>query len=260
MAPEFETLIVERSEGVVTATLNRPEKKNAANDTMWDELRALFADVAGRPDDRVLVVTGAGGEFCSGADLSSVSSVSESGITRMRRIGSTALALHRLPKPTIAKVAGVAVGAGCNLALGCDIVIASENARFSEIFARRGMSLDFGGSWLLPRLIGLHKAKELAFLADVVPAAEAERIGLVNRVVPAGELDRVVDELAARIASGPPIALSMTKTMLNNGLMVSMDQALEDEARCQNVNFGTKDFQEAIAAFMQKRNPAFEGQ
>lgn len=257
----METLLVERDGGIVTVTLNRPEKKNAANDQMWVELMAVFTEVADRADDRVLVVTGApgSGAFCSGADLSSTDSLTRSGLARMRHIGSVALALHRLPKPTIAKVNGVAAGAGCNLALGCDLIVAADSARFSEIFARRGLSLDFGGSWLLPRLVGLHKAKELALLADVIGADEAERLGLVNRVVPAAELDAFVDEWARRLAAGPPLALSMSKTMLNNSLMVSMDQALEDEARAQSVNFSTKDFSEAIRAFMEKRDPDFQG-
>ena len=135
----------------------------------------------------------------------------------------------------------MAAGAGLNMALGCDLIVASDDARFSEIFAKRGLSLDFGGSWLLPRLIGLHKAKELAFFAEIISAKEAQEIGLVNRVVPAGELDAVVDDWARRLAAGPPLALSMTKTMLNNAFAVSMDQALEDEGRCQTVNFGTAD-------------------
>ena len=255
----FETVLVDRADGVVTLTMNRPEKKNAANTTMWTELRTVFEQVAANADDRVLVLTGAGGAFCSGADLSDPSELAENGLQRMRRIGATALALHRLPKPTIAKVGGVAAGAGCNMALGCDLVVASEDARFSEIFSRRGLSIDFGGSWVVPRLVGLHKAKELAFFADVISAAEAERLGVVNRVVGAGELDAFVADWAARLAAGPPIALSLTKTMLNNSFMVSMDQALEDEARSQNVNFATADFQEAVAAFLQKRPPTFQG-
>jgi 2-(1,2-epoxy-1,2-dihydrophenyl)acetyl-CoA isomerase len=256
----METILVERAAGIVTVTLNRPEKKNAANATMWDELRETFAEIAVTAADRVVVITGAGDAFCSGADLSAnVTTSDENGMTRMRRIGGTALALHRLAKPTIAKVNGVAAGAGCNLALGCDLVVAADTARFSEIFARRGMSLDFGGSWLLPRLVGLHKAKELALFAEVIGAAEAERLGIVNRVVPAGELDEVVDDWAAKLLALPPTALSLTKTMLNNSLAVSMDQALEDEARSQNVNFGTADFREAIAAFLEKRTPTFQG-
>jgi 2-(1,2-epoxy-1,2-dihydrophenyl)acetyl-CoA isomerase len=255
----METLLVERDGGIVTVTLNRPEKKNAANEQMWLDLMEVFTEVADTASDRVLVITGAGGAFCSGADLSSTDSLTRNGLDRMRHIGSVALALHRLAKPTIAKVNGVAAGAGCNLALGCDLIVASDTARFSEIFARRGLSLDFGGSYLLPRLVGVHKAKELALLADVIPADEAERLGIVNRVVPAAELDAFVDDWARRLAAGPPMALSMTKTMLNNSLMVSMDQALEDEARAQTVNFSTKDFTEAIRAFMEKRDPDFQG-
>src|SRR4029078_8767617 len=129
---------------------------------------------------RVVVITGAGGEFCAGADLwEAPSATPRHGLASMRHVGDVALALHRLPQPTIAKVRGVAVGAGCNLALGCDLVVASTNARFSESFARAGLSVDFGGSWVLPRRIGLHRAKELAFFADIIDATEADRIGLV---------------------------------------------------------------------------------
>lgn len=258
MFPHVETLIVERAGGVVTVTLNRPQKKNAANDQMWDELQATFDEVSRSPEDRVLVVTGAGGAFCSGADLSS-GDLSDEGVARMRRIGNVALALHRLPKPTIAKVRGVAAGAGCNLALGCDLIVAAEDARFIEIFSKRGLSLDFGGSWLLPRLIGLHKAKELAFFADNVSATDAERLGLVNRVLPDAEIDAFVDDWAARLAAGPPLALGMSKQMLNNAYVIGLEQALDNEGRAQAVNFGTQDFAEAVAAFIQKREPKFTG-
>lgn len=254
----METLIVERSGGVVHVTLNRPEKKNAANDQMWDELQATFDEVARSADDRVLVLTGAGGAFCSGADLSG-GDLSDEGVARMRRIGNVALALHRLPKPTIAKVRGVAAGAGCNLALGCDLIVAGEDARFIEIFSKRGLSLDFGGSWLLPRLVGLHRAKELAFFADALPAAEAERIGLVNRVLPDGDLDAFVADWAMRLASGAPLAVAMSKQLLNNAYVIGMEQALDNEGRAQAVNFGTQDFVEAVTAFMQKREPKFQG-
>jgi 2-(1,2-epoxy-1,2-dihydrophenyl)acetyl-CoA isomerase len=138
-------------------------------------------------------------------------------------------------------------------------VVASNTARFSQIFSKRGLSVDFGASWLLPRFIGMHRAKELAFFADIIDAKQAEEFGVVNRVVPAGDLDKFVDEWAARLALGPPLALSMTKTMLNNSFAVSMEQALEDEARSQSVNFASADTAEAIAAFIQKREPTFEG-
>ena len=233
----METLLIDRTDGVVTVTMNRPARKNAFNVTMIEELLSVLSDVAARRDDRVLVLTGAGDAFSSGADLAE--NPVNDGLTSMRHVGDLILALHRLAKPTIARVNGVAVGMSCNLALGCDLIVASTTARFSEIFTKRGMSLDGGGSWLLPRLVGLHKAKELAFFADLVSADDALAMGLVNRVVAPEELDAVVGEWARRLASGPPIALSMTKTMLNNAFEVSMAAALEDEARCQIVNART---------------------
>jgi 2-(1,2-epoxy-1,2-dihydrophenyl)acetyl-CoA isomerase len=254
----METLQLTRADGVATLTLDRPARKNAINDAMWGELLEVLQEVAETDADRVLVITGAGGAFCSGADLSDVRGERHQ-LNTMRKVADVALRLHRLTKPTIAKVGGVAAGAGCNLALGCDLVVASEEARFSEIFARRGLSIDFGGSYLLPRLIGLHKAKELAFFADIISAPEALAIGIVNRVVPAAELDAFVDGWASRLAAGPPLALSMTKTMLDNAYAVSMDQALEDEGRCQTVNFSTADTAEAMRAFVEKRDPVFEG-
>ncbi len=257
----METLEVARQSGIVTITLNRPEKKNAANGAMWDELLATFLEIGGRDEDRVVVVTGAGGNFCSGADLTGggANAPQRHQLAVMRHIGDAALALHRLPQPTIAKVDGVAVGAGCNLALGCDLVVASDEARFSEIFARRGLTIDFGGSWLLPRRVGLHRAKELALLAEIISAKEAEAMGLVNRVVPVGELDAFVDDWATKLAAGPPIALAQTKRLLNNVFAVTLEQALEDEGAAQTVNFGTKDTLEAMSAFVEKRQPNFKG-
>jgi len=177
----------------------------------------------------------------------------------MRTIGSVALALHRLPKPTIAKVDGVAVGAGCNLAFGCDLVVASERARFSEIFSRRGLSIDFGGSWLLPRRLGLHKAKELAFFADLIGAVEAAQLGLVNRVVPADDLDDFVAGWAARLAASPPLALSLTKALLDDSSSMSMATAIEREAEAQAVCIGSEDGREALSAFLEKREARFSG-
>ncbi len=260
---ELETLTVERSDGVVTVTMNRPERKNAANGVMWRELLATLEDVAADRRDRVLVLTGAGGAFCSGADLGGASEVGgrpgDPSLVQMRSLADVALRLHRLPKPAIAKVGGVAAGAGMSLALGCDLVVAAESARFSQIFARRGLSVDLGSSWLLPRLVGLHRAKELAFFADILSAAEAAEFGVVNRVVPDDELDAFVDGWARRLATGPTLALSLTKTMLNGSLGLSMDQALEEESRSQAANFATADTREAITAFLEKREPRFEG-
>jgi len=251
---------VERDEGVVTITIDNPARKNAMTTDMLQALLAVVVAVAADPDDRVLVITGAGDAFCSGAD---VQALADPGavhpLVGMRATGDVALALHRLAKPTIAKVAGVAAGMGCNLALSCDLIVAADTARFSEIFSKRGLSLDFGGSWLLPRLVGLHRAKELALFGDLISAKEAADMGLVNRVVPRAELDEFVQGWARRLAAGPPLALSMTKTMLNNSFAVSMEQAVEDEARSQAVNFATADTPEAFAAFFAKREPRFTG-
>jgi enoyl-CoA hydratase/carnithine racemase len=260
----METIDVSRADGgIVTVTLNRPEKKNAINATMWDELVATFREIGtNEQTDRVVVLTGAGGAFCSGADLSgglSVSGRPRNQLFQMRHVADVCLALHRLPQPSIAKVGGVAAGAGANLAFGCDLIVASDEARFTEIFARRGLSVDAGGSWLLPRLIGLHRAKELAFFADIISAKEAESFGLVNRVVPAGELDAFVADWASKLAAGPPIALAQTKELLNNSFQVTLEQALENEAKAQSVNSATADTAEALKAFLEKRPPQFEG-
>jgi 2-(1,2-epoxy-1,2-dihydrophenyl)acetyl-CoA isomerase len=256
----MEAVRVDRAaNGVVTLTLNRPEKKNAMNAAMFNELLAVFREVNDATADRVLVITGAGDAFCSGADLGARGGDTRHPLARLHWVADIALALHRIPKPVIAKVNGVAAGAGLNLALGCDLIVASEQARFSEIFARRGLTVDFGGSWLLPRLVGMHRAKELAFFADILSAKEAAEMGLVNRVVPASQLDPFVADWADRLAAGPPLALSMTKRLLTNSFSMTMDEALEAEGMAQSVNSGTEDTAEAMKAFLEKREPKFKG-
>ena len=256
----METLLIDRApNGVVTLILNRPEKKNAMNAAMFNELLAVFREIDASTTDRVLVITGAGDAFCSGADLGERGADTRHALARLHWVADVALSLHRIPKPVIAKVNGVAAGAGMNLALGADLVVASETARFSEIFARRGLSIDFGGSWLLPRLIGMHRAKELAFFADIISAKEAGELGLVNRVLPPGELDAFVTDWADRLAAGPPIALALTKRLLTNSFSATMDEALEAEGMSQSVNTSTEDTAEAIRAFLEKREPRFKG-
>jgi 2-(1,2-epoxy-1,2-dihydrophenyl)acetyl-CoA isomerase len=255
----MDSIIVERADGIVTVTLNQPAKKNAINFEMWGGLVEIFREVGQNPDDRAMVLTGAGGNFCSGADLTGGSDDPRHQLDKMQYFSFTALALHEVPKPVIAKVDGVAIGAGLNLALGCDLIVASDRARFSEIFAQRGLSVDMGGSWVLPRLVGLHKAKELLLLAEILDAKEAERIGIVNRVVPQGELDEFVQSWAMRLATGPPLALQMTKRMANSGLQMSLSEMLHWEAMAQTVNGATKDGREAMAAFVEKRPPEFKG-
>ena len=256
----MDTIDVQREGGLVTLTFNRPEKKNALNRQSWDELDRALTEIAANPDDRALLLTGAGGNFSSGADLSDQSMKMVLPIVaEMRSVGDIILRLHRLPIPTLAKIDGVAVGVSLGLALGCDLVLASDRARLIEIFPRRGLALDGGNSWVLPRLIGLQRAKELAFFGDSVPAAEAAALGLVNRVVPVEELDALAAEWGRRLASGPTMALALTKRMLNNSFGVTMDQALEEEARSQHISYTTKDMGEAMRAFFEKRDPIFEG-
>jgi 2-(1,2-epoxy-1,2-dihydrophenyl)acetyl-CoA isomerase len=243
--------------GIRTLTLNRPHRKNAIDTLLWRELaEALRA--AGRDEEvRALVITGAGGAFCSGADIG-VPDDAHPG-RKLQRLTDVALALHELSVPTIAKVTGVAVGAGWNLALGCDFVVATPEARFCQIFAKRGLSVDLGGSWLLPKLVGLQQAKRLVLLADMIDAAEAHALGLVTWVKMAEAIDGFVDELAGRLASGPPFALAQSKALLNDGAHVTLREALANEARAQPGNFATADSAEAYAAFAAKREPEFTG-
>lgn len=263
----MDPILIERHDGIVTATLNRPAKLNAIDSAMWQAFVDLADDVQERHADRVLVITGAGDGFCSGADLSGGEGPERgdgpsglgSGLAGMRQVGRAALRLHMLSKPTIAAVNGVAAGAGCNLALGCDLIIASDRARFSEIFAKRGLAIDFGGSWALPRLVGLHRAKELVFTADVIDANEADRIGLVNRVVPHAELLDRTYALAARIASLAPNQIAMSKKLLQQSYSVTMAEALEFEAVAQAANFASGDSAEAMRAFLERREPRFTG-
>ncbi len=249
---------------MVTVTLNRPQRKNAATRAVWEGLLEVFRDASRDPSTRVLVVTGSGGDFCSGADVEEMATGSggapqENPLERMRFLGEVALSLHRFPKPTIAKVRGIAAGAGLGMALACDLVVASETARFSEIFVRRALSPDFGTSWLLPRLVGLQKAKELAYLADIIDAEEAGRIGLVNKVVADEDLDTIVSSWASRLAAGPPLALSLTKGLLDHSMGIGMAEALEAEARSQVVNFASTDTAEALHAFIEHREPRYSG-
>ncbi len=259
-------LLVAREGAVATVTLNRPQVKNAVTADGWVRLKAVLDELKYDDSVRAVVVTGAGDDFCSGADVGGLGQSGDgadsprgNGLLSMQRVGECVLALHEMPKPTIARVDGVAAGAGMNLALGCDLIVASDRARFSEIFARRGLSIDGGGSWLLPRLIGLHKAKELVLLAEVISAETAAEMGLVNRVVAAAELDGFVQDWASRVAAGPPIALSMSKALLNNSMSQSMAQSLFDEGRAQTVNFATEDVVEAAMAWIEKRDATFRG-
>lgn len=244
-------------------TLDRPDRKNAVpSPDGWGELAREF-EAFERSDLRVLVITGAGGDFCSGADLDP-SRLAEvpSTITRkraMNRVADAALALHRISKPTIAAVDGVAAGAGMNLALGCDVVVATDRARFSEIFVRRGLSVDFGGTWLLPRIVGLQRAKELALSGRMVGADEAVRIGLCLESVAPEELVGRVTDIAGSFLGGAPVAQMFTKQTLDRSFEMSIEDALDWEGQSQAICFATEDATEGVAAFIEKRSPEFRG-
>ena len=257
-------LLVTRDKGLVTLTLDSPATKNSVDAPMWDSLSSTLHEIAATPQDRAVMLTGAGGNFSSGANLSgglSGSSAEEARpvVEAMREMGDILLRLQSLPKPTIAKVDGVAVGVGLGIALACDLIVASDRARFCEIFARRGLALDGGNSWSLPRSVGLRKAKELAYFADMVSAEEAERIGLINKVVPVDELDAVAGEWAARLASGPSVALGYSKRMLDASFQSGFADSLESEARAQQGLIFTADLREAMTAFAERRTPEFRG-
>lgn len=262
----MEAIRVERDAGLVTITLDRPEKKNAINAAAWNELDATLSELAIDPEVRAVLLTGAGGNFSAGADLSG--NPSGQGLTgrpvqpivqEMRVVGEIILRLYRLPKPTLAAVDGVAVGVAMGLVLACDLVLASDRARFAEIFAKRGIALDGGTSWLLPRRVGIHKAKELAFFADFVDAREAAAIGLVNRVVPAAELAKTAQEWGRRLAAGPTLALGLSKRLLDASSSVTLEKAFEDEARAQHITYTSLDMREGMAAYIERREPKFEG-
>jgi enoyl-CoA hydratase/carnithine racemase len=260
------SITITRDRGVATVTLNRPKVNNALTNAHFARLGEVFEEIAANPEDRVMVLTGHGKAFCAGADLSGSPETAQriqlGPVSReqwVRETTAPALSLHRLPKPTIAAVNGVAAGGGCNLALGCDIVFASESARFTEVFINRGLSLDYGGSWILPRLIGMQRAKDIAFRGDVIDVREAEKLGLVLEVVSDEQLMNRVQEYACMLALKPPVALSLIKSGINKLANASFEEGLAFEAQAQSTCLGTEDFREAMIAWAQKRDGEYVG-
>lgn len=246
---------------VRTLTIDNPERRNAIGSEEFGRLRDAFVDFEAS-DQRVLVITGAGEDFCSGLDLTASGSF-EGGIApmteAMERTSGAAVALFRTTKPTIAAVDGVAAGAGINLALCCDVVIASDRARFTEVFVKRGLTLDFGGTWLLPRLVGMARAKELALTGRVFGAAEALEYGMISEVVPPDTLRERAMGLASELAAGAPLAQRFIKAGLDRAFDMSFEEAAAYEAQAQALLLTSEDAMEGFVSFFEKRDPEFEG-
>src|SRR5579884_210946 len=256
----YETLLIETHDGVRIVTLNRPEVLNAIDARSGEELLDALRGAEQAADVRCLILTGAGRAFCAGADLKDhVPGGTSLGEVLRDRYNRIVLRLRSMEKPVIAALNGVAAGAGCNLALAADLRIASDRASFIEVFARVGLIPDSGGTWLLPRLVGVGRALEMMLLAEPVDAATAERIGLVNRVVPHDELRARAMEWAVRLAQGPTRAYGLTKRAVDHNLAVDLRATLEYEAFLQEIAGRTEDHREGVAAFLAKRPPSYLG-
>ena len=262
---DYKSLIYEAKDAIATLTLNRPERLNALGGTLRDDLYDAVLRASGDADVRVIVVTGAGKGFCSGGDVKAMNEVKE-GRAERPLIDKVAplrdrvlLAMRDAPQPVIAAVNGAAAGAGMNLALGCDIRLASTAAKFTQAFVKRGLHPDWGGTYFLPRIVGLAKAAELIFTGDMIDAAEALRLGIVSAVHPPEELLPRTYEFAAKIAAGPPIAIRLARRALYHNQETDLRGALEFETFAQNICVDTADAREGVRAFVEKRPARFEG-
>lgn len=256
----YETLLVETRDGVRVITLNRPDVLNAISAQLAKELQEALRDAERAPDARCVLLAASGRGFCAGADLREQTPGHTSlGELLRTRYNGIVLRMRTMEKPVIAAINGVAAGAGCNLALAADLRIASDQASFIEVFSRVGLIPDSGGTWLLPRLVGVGKALEMMLFADPVDAATAERLGLVNRVVPHDDLQGRAMEWAVRLAAGPTRAYGLTKRAVNQAVAAGFADALEYEAQLQEIAGRTDDHREGVAAFLAKRSPAYTG-
>jgi 2-(1,2-epoxy-1,2-dihydrophenyl)acetyl-CoA isomerase len=256
-----------KRDSIATLTLNRPETLNAMNEAMMAEFERLLLEIEADTEVRTVILTGAGRAFSSGGDQKRDRSAegqekffdADLGGSLIERLNRCVLRLQRLPKPVIGSINGIAVGAGCNLALATDLRIASDTARFGEVFTRVGLVPDSGGTYFLPRLVGTAKAMELIMLAEIIDAQEALRLGMINWIVPAEHLPEETQKLAGRLAQGPTLAYGLAKTGLYQGLQTSLEDVLNLEARNQAIAVRSQDGIEGIAAFREKRQPHFIG-
>lgn len=260
----MDQLVYSRQGAVEVVTLNRPESKNSFSFAMIKELGDHFQQLSLDDEVRAVVITGSGNGFCTGADLTGTDNRHDISLPVGMRLTTQWYSrvvggIMNLEKPVIGAINGVAAGAGCNFALSCDLLIASEEARFIQVFVRRGLIADMGGTFFLPRLIGLARAKELMFSGEEVDARRALELGLVSRVVPAEQLMKAAMETAQRLAEGPTRAIGMIKHMLNRSFEASLEEAMEREASLQGVAVSTADVREGIVSFLEKRPPRFSG-
>ena len=258
---ELKDILVEIKDGLARVTLNRPDALNAMTMAMRQSIATAFESFATDERVRAVLVTGSGRAFCAGGDIRLWGDMTDESVFKaiLEAIRRSVMAITSLPKPVVAMVNGDAVGAGCNLALACDIIIASENARFGETFVRLGLAPDWGGAYSLPRLVGVAKAKELLLTGKFVSAGEAERIGLINLAVPPEMLEETAMDMARQMAHGPTKAMGHIKKVINEAWFMDLATALEAEARTQWELVNTEDFKEGKAAFLEKRKAIFKG-
>ncbi|MCJ7523589.1 MAG: enoyl-CoA hydratase [Dehalococcoidia bacterium] len=257
-----EGLLFTKEEGIATITFNRPEKLNAVTEAMRTEVHRIATELRGDDEVKVLVITGAGEAFSTGADASELTADYSGPIEPYilkRPLGWWTLPVRYFPKPTIAAIPGVVAGVTFSLALACDFRIASDKARLSMVFVKRGLVPDGGATYYLPRMVGTSKALELMLMGDTIDAGEAERLGLVNKVVPHDELLKVTREFASRIANGPSVAIELIKKGVYKGAMGDLEAQLDFETLAQRICFQTEDFKEGITSFLEKREPKFKG-
>jgi 2-(1,2-epoxy-1,2-dihydrophenyl)acetyl-CoA isomerase len=263
--PDYKCLLYDVQDSVATLTLNRPERLNALGDTLRDDLYDAVLRATGDPGVRAIVLTGAGRGFCSGGDVKAMNEAREARAERpvLDKVAPSRdrvlLAMQEAPQPIIAAVNGAAAGAGMNLALACDIRLAATTARFGETFVKRGLHPDWGGTYFLPRIVGLAKACELIFTGEMIDAEEGLRLGIVSAIYPPEDLLPATRDLAARIAAGPPLAIRLARRALYRNQTADLQSALEFETFAQNVCSETDDAREGIRAFVEKRAPRFHG-
>ncbi|MCQ4080694.1 enoyl-CoA hydratase-related protein [Streptomyces sp. RB6PN25] len=262
----LDSLVLHATDNAVSwITLNRPEALNALTWAQRERVITLLDEASADPGIRAVVIAARGRAFCAGADLSGGAASQEArvagDVARTIRLGAQRLiaAVQDCEKPVIAAVNGTAAGIGAHLAFACDLVLAADSARFIEVFVRRGLVPDGGGTYLLPRLIGPQRTKELMFFGDDLPAPAAERLGLVNRVVPIGDLEKTTRTWAERLACSPTRALALTKQLINSSLDGGRAAAFTAESAAQEVNMTTADAQEGVRSFMERRAPRFRG-